>query len=72
MKHLAPGTKAKLRNQLSCVFSHAIRHRLYKPENGANPISYVRQGSKRLSTPDLLTLAEIHAIIGGSSPTRSR
>ena len=59
---LAPATKAKLRNQMSCLFSHAIRHRLWKE---ANPIALVRQGSKRLRTPDVLTLAEMQAILEG-------
>jgi integrase len=57
---LAPATKAKLRNQMSCLFSHAIRHELWK---GANPIAMVRQSGKRLRTPDKLSLAEMHAII---------
>lgn len=42
----APATKAKLRNQLSCLYSHAIRHEHWK---GINPITSVRQSSKRAS-----------------------
>jgi integrase len=57
---LAPATKAKLRNQMSCFFSHAIRHEIW---SGANPIAMVRQSGKRLRTPDKLTLAEMQAII---------
>jgi integrase len=57
---LAPATKAKLRNQMSCLFSHAIRHEFWK---GANPIAMVRQSGKRLRTPDKLSLAEMRAII---------
>jgi integrase len=58
----APSTKSKLRNQLSALYSHAIRHRLYI---GENPIATVRQGSKRLRDPDILTLGEMHAILQG-------
>src|ERR1700679_2172569 len=52
---LAPGTKMKVRNQMSCIFNHAIRHELYER---ANPIKAVRQGGKRLRKPDVLTLDE--------------
>jgi integrase len=56
----APATKAKFRNQLSCLYSHAIRHEHWK---GANPIASVRQSSKRASIPDILTLEEMQAIL---------
>ncbi|WP_263383517.1 tyrosine-type recombinase/integrase [Granulicella arctica] len=68
MKHLAPATKAKYRNQLSCIFSHAARWELYRPTNGVNPISLVRQSSKRRSTPDLLTIDEIAVILSLIDP----
>jgi integrase len=68
LKSLAPGTKAKFRNQMSCVFSHAIRHSLFVPRSGANPISSVRQSSKRQSLPDVLNLDEIGAIIQNVTP----
>jgi integrase len=58
----APSTKSKLRNQLSALYSHAIRHRLF---DGANPIATVRQGSKRLRDPDILTLGEMLVILHG-------
>lgn len=58
----APASKSKLRNQMSCLYSHAIRHELWdKP----NPITHVRQSSKRVKIPDILTLAEMQAIISG-------
>jgi len=57
----APATKAKLRNQMSCLYSHAIRHEHWK---GVNPIASVRQSSKRVSIPDILTLQEMQAILG--------
>jgi integrase len=63
---LAPGTKMKVRNQMSCIFNHAIRHELYER---ANPIKAVRQGGKRLRKPDVLTLDEMKAILARiSSP----
>lgn len=58
---LAPSTKAKLRSHLSALFNHAIRHELFV---GTNPITTVRQSSKRLKTPDILTLEEMKAILG--------
>jgi len=57
---LAPGTKCKLRNQLSCLFSHARRHKLFI---GENPMVEVRQGGARVSIPDLLSLKEMQAIV---------
>lgn len=62
---LAPATKAKIRNHLSALFSHAIRYELYAPNNGISPISSVRQGASSLREPDTLTLAEIRAILFG-------
>ena len=47
----APSTKSKLRNHLSALYSHAIRHQMFV---GENPIATVRQGSKRLRDPDIL------------------
>ena len=65
---LAPGTKAKIRNQLSALFSHAIRHELFFPRAGINLIANVRQGAKRLREPDILTLSEIREILAGIKP----
>ena len=64
---MAPGTKAKLRNQLSCLYSHAIRHELADtdPIKGLVKGSGVRQSSKRVNIPDILTLAEMQAILAG-------
>jgi integrase len=64
---MAPGTKAKLRNQLSSLYSHAIRHELANtdPIKGLVKGSGVRQSSKRVSIPDILTLAEMQSILGG-------
>jgi integrase len=68
LERLAPATRAKLRNQMSCVFRHAARNSLFYPRDGVNPISLVRQRSKRVSVPDILTLAEIRAIIHAIKP----
>jgi site-specific recombinase XerD len=57
---LAPSTRSKLRNQLSSLYSHAIRFELF---DRLNPISSVRQGAKRLKTPDILTLEEMTALV---------
>jgi integrase len=63
-KPLAPATKSKIRNQFSCLFSHAIRYKFWMQ---LNPIASVRQGSKRQAIPDILTLAEIGIILAGLS-----
>ena len=57
---LAPGTKAKMRNHFSAVFTHCIRHELYEK---LNPIASVRQGAGRLNDPDILTLEEMQSLI---------
>jgi integrase len=57
---LAPGTKAKIRNHLSALFSHCIRHELYTK---LNPISSVRQSAVRQRDPDILTLDEMRGIL---------
>lgn len=56
---LARGSCAKIRNLLSVLFNHACRHELFD----RNPIRLVRQGSKRRSTPCVLTSPEIKALI---------
>ncbi len=70
---LAPGTKAKIRNHMSALFAHAIRHELYTPSyvgavgkrQSFNPISAVRQSTVRQRDPDILTLDEMKSIISG-------
>lgn len=57
---LAPGTRAKIRNHLSSLFRHCIRHELYV---GENPIKMVRQSAKRLREPETLTVAEMLHIL---------
>ena len=55
---LAAGTKAKIRNIMSGIYTHAKRQGMVQ----FNPISTVRQSSQRESVPDVLTPAEALAI----------
>ena len=66
---LADGTKAKIRNHLSALFSHCIRHELY---DRLNPITSVRQGAGRKRDPDVLTLLEMVAILDRIEPQAIR
>jgi integrase len=56
---LAPGTRSKIRNIMSAVFNHAIRHEWME----RNPISKVRTSAKRLREPDVLSPAEFAALL---------
>ena len=56
---LAKGSKAKIRNIMSALYSHAIRWEWAE----RNPITSVRQSSKRQKVPDVLTPEEIAAIL---------
>jgi integrase len=56
---MAAGTKAKLRNIMSAIFNHAMRHEWAEK----NPISLVRQSAKREAIPGILDLAEISALL---------
>jgi integrase len=55
----APGTRSKIRNIMSAVFNHAIRHEWME----RNPITKVRVSAKRLREPDVLSPAEIASLI---------
>jgi integrase len=66
---LANGTKAKIRNHMSALFSHAIRHELYSK---INPISSVRQSAVRERDPDILTIKEMEATIAAIEPQAIR
>jgi integrase len=55
----APGTRAKIRNLMSALFNHAIRHEWTL----TNPITQVRCSAKRLRVPDVLTPAEFRALL---------
>lgn len=81
-KALAPATKTKIRNLMSSLYSHAIRHELYAPDfhgtkgNGTrqvfNPIAMVRTHSERQRDPDILTVDELRAIIERIEPQAIR
>jgi integrase len=66
---LAPGSKAKIRNDMSALFSHCIRHELYTK---LNPIASVRQSAVRQRDPDILTLDEMRAILENIEPLAIR
>jgi integrase len=55
----SPGTKTKIRNLMSALFSHAIRYEWA----AKNPITAVRTSAKRLRTPDILTGEEFRALL---------
>jgi integrase len=56
---LAPASRTKIRNVMSAIFSHGIRHEWIT----FNPISKVRCSAKRLREPDILTPAEFQALL---------
>lgn len=56
---IAPGTKAKVRNIMSAIFNHAMRHEW----SDKNPVSLVRQSAKRLRIPDVLDVQELRALL---------
>jgi integrase len=66
---LSPATKAKLRNQLSAFFSHAIRYRRY---TGSNPIEPVRQSTRRVNIPVILALSEMISLLANIEPEIDR
>jgi integrase len=55
----SPGTKSKIRNVMSAMFSHAMRYGWALQ----NPITSVRASSKRLQDPDLLTSEEFRNLL---------
>ncbi|MFN2975220.1 tyrosine-type recombinase/integrase [Terriglobus aquaticus] len=56
---LAPGTRSKIRNVFSALFSHAIRYEW----TDKNPIQKVRASSARLADPDVLSPDEFRALL---------
>src|SRR5947207_1352251 len=56
---LANGSKAKIRNVMSAIFTHAMRYEWLN----RNPITLVRQSAKRERLPDVLTAEEIGALL---------
>lgn len=66
-KPASPGTKTKIRNLMSAMFSHAIRYEWAS----RNPISSVRTSAKRQRIPEILTVEEFQALIP-ALPQRAR
>lgn len=66
---LAPGSRAKIRNQMSAIFRHGIRWGWIGEHE--NPITTVRTSSKRLTVPETLT-AEEFLTLYGRLPDRER
>jgi len=58
LDRLTNGSKSKIRNIMSAVFSHAIRYELA----GRNPITAVRQSGRRAAVPVILDVAEMHRL----------
>ena len=56
---LSNGSKAKIRNLMSALFNHAIRHEWTEK----NPIRFVRQSAKRARVPDVLTASELQKLL---------
>ena len=56
---LARSSCAKIRNVMSVVFNHGIRHEIC----ARNPIRFVRQSAKRKNIPTVLTVSEIQNLI---------
>ena len=56
---LANASKAKIRNIMSAIFTHAMRYEWLN----RNPITLVRQSAKRERLPDVLTALEIGALL---------
>jgi len=56
---LAPGSKAKIRNIMSALYSHAIRWEWAT----RNPITHVRQSAKRRKIPLILSILQIKAFL---------
>lgn len=66
---LAPGSRAKIRNQMSAIFRHGIRWGWIGEHE--NPITTVRTSAKRLTVPETLT-AEEFLTLYGKLPDRER
>ena len=56
---LTNGSKAKIRNLMSTLFNHAIRHEWMD----RNPIALVRQSAKRERVPDILAVADLSTLL---------
>lgn len=57
--HMAKGTKAKIRNLMHALYTHAVRYEF----TDKNPISYVRQSGKREKVPVILGVDEFQKLL---------
>jgi site-specific recombinase XerD len=57
---LARSSCAKIRNLMSVLFNHGMRHDIC----GCNPIRLVRQSAKRKKIPTVLSAVEVRQLIG--------
>ena len=64
-KHLAGGTREKIRDAMSSIFNHAIRWELTdrNPITGPTKRSGVRVSAKRERTPDILEIQEVQLLL---------
>jgi integrase len=60
---LANGTRLKIRNIMSVVFRHGIRHGFLPRDGQANPIKYVRQSGRSTKEHTILTQEQAMAIL---------
>jgi integrase len=56
---LSNGSKAKIRNIMHALFNHALRWEWHD----RNPITHVRQSSKRMHIPVVLTLGQVEELL---------
>jgi integrase len=63
-KRLAGGTKVKIRNIMSAIFRHGMRHELLPRVEATNPMKYVRQSGKRQSIPVVLEVEQFQSLFG--------
>ncbi len=60
---LANGTKSKIRNIMSNLYNHAIRHGFIPRHENANPIRFVRQGAESDVVQTVLTHDEVWRLL---------
>jgi integrase len=61
-KPLAAGSKVKIRNIMSAIFRHGMRHELLPRVEEANPMKYVRQSGKRRHIPMVLEVEQFQSL----------
>lgn len=64
LEGLREGSKAKIRNIMSAVFSHAVRFEI----TDKNPVTPVRQSAKRSKIPVILDVEELRSLFSELAP----